>query len=308
MAVKLKKCPKAKDLGRLVPFPRKDANKYSRGKAVIVGGAPAYPGAVCLSSLSALRTGAGYVEVVCAPDSLAMVRASNPNVVARPWSGWMPSASRIADADPSHPAACLVGPGLEGDPAETPMVLDVLRLCANPVVVDGGAVAALASEGGRTIASLRAEAGLVTVLTPHLGEAQRLGEPFRARPPKDAQGSKKDLARFAQQLADAYGATVLLKGPASFIARARAPRDGSDDVVRVMDAGTPALAKAGTGDVLAGMVVALLAQGLSASKACELASALHAQAASVAAETLTEVSVCATDVAEAIPQAISRIC
>ncbi len=306
MTVKLKKCAKAKELARHVPFPDKDANKYSRGKAVVVGGAAAYPGAACLSSLAALRMGAGYVEVVCAPESLQVVRA-NPNVVARSWDGWTPAASRLDDADPARPAACLVGPGLEGVPDEAPMVLDVLRLCANPVVVDGGAVAALASEAGRTIASLRAEAGLATVVTPHLGEARRLGDPFRMRPPKEDL-QRKDGARFAQQLADAYGATVLLKGPVTFIARSKMPHDGADDVVRAMRKGTPALAKAGTGDVLAGMVVALLAQGLAPGKAAELAAVLHARAGSIAAAALGEVSVCASDVAEAIPAAIAHIC
>lgn len=308
MSVKLRKCPKGKDLAKLVPFPRKDANKYSRGKLVVVGGSAAYPGAACLSSSAALRMGAGYVEVVCAPESLPIVRSTNPNLVVRSWEGWLASSSGLGETDARHPVACLVGPGLEGVPEEAPMVLDVLRLCRNPVVVDGGAISALASEGGRTASSLRAEAGLVTVVTPHLGEAARLAAPFKEKPPKGPSSERKELARFAQKLSDCYGATMVLKGPDTYIACAKNPPDGSDDVVRVMDSGTPALAKAGTGDVLSGMLASLLAQGLPPLKAAELATSLHARAGCVAARRLTEVSVCATDVVECIAQAVSDIC
>lgn len=308
MSVKLRKCPKGKDLAKSVPFPRKDANKYSRGRLVVVGGSSAYPGAACLSSSAALRMGAGYVEVVCSPESLPVVRSANPNLVARSWEGWLASSSGLGDADGRHPLACLVGPGLEGVPEETPMVLDVLRVSRNPVVVDGGAISALASEGGRAASSLRAEAGLATVVTPHLGEAARLAEPFKEKPPKPGACEGKELARFAQKLADCYGATVVLKGPVTYIAHGKTPPDGSDDVVHVMDSGTPALAKAGTGDVLSGMLASLLAQGLSPVKAAQLATSLHAKAGRIAARSLTEVSVCATDVVDRIAQAVSDIC
>lgn len=308
MSVKLKKCPKGKELAKLVPTPKPVANKYSRGKLVVVGGSKAYPGAVYMASAAAMRMGAGYVETVCSSESLPVVRSFDPNVVARSWDGWLVSSSGLDETSGHHPSACLVGPGLEGVSDEMPMVIDILRLCRNPVVVDGGAISALASEEGRAASNLRTEAGLATVVTPHMGEAARLAAPFKEKAPKGASCDRKELARFAQKLADCYGATVVLKGPDTFIASAKLPPSGSDDVVRVMDSGTAALAKAGTGDVLSGMLAALLAQGLPAVKAAELATSLHANAGRIAARRLTEVSVRATDVVDCIPQAVSDIC
>lgn len=307
MAAKVKKCPKPKDLAKLVPFPKKNVNKYTRGKLTIVGGSAAYPGAACLASLAAYRMGAGYVEVVCAPETLPIIRTFDPNVVARSWDGWLPSSSKLNEADQAHPGACLMGSGLEGTPDEAALVLETLRVCRKPVVVDGGAITALATEAGRAVASLRAESGLVTVATPHFGEAARLGEPFKMKPPKAPASQPKDDARFAQQLADAYGATIVLKGSDTYIAKAQIPHSGKDDAVYQMSLGTAALAKAGTGDVLAGTIGALLAQGLDPLAAAQLGSTLHAEAGRIAAERLTAVSVCATDVAESIPAAIAAL-
>lgn len=306
MAVKVKKCPKLKELAKDIPFPKKNANKYTRGKLTIVGGSAAYPGAACLASLAAYRMGAGYVEVICAPETLPVVRTFNPNVVARSWDGWLASSSKLDEVDADHPGACLIGSGMEGTPDESALVIETLRVCKKPVVVDGGAITALASETGRSVASLRAEAGLVTVVTPHFGEATRLGDPFKMKPPKKPAAQPKDDARFAQQLADAYGATVVLKGPDTFIAYAQMPPTGKDDGVFQMDLGTAALAKAGAGDVLAGVIASLQAQGLSPVRAAQLGSALHAEAGRIASQELSEISVCATDVAECISSAIVR--
>lgn len=305
MAVKVKKCPKLKELAKHIPFPKKSANKYTRGKLTIVGGSDAYPGAACLASLAAYRMGAGYVEVICAPETLPVVRTFNPNVVARSWAGWLASSSKLDEIDADHPGACLIGSGMGGSPEEIALVLEVLRVCKKPVVVDGGAITALASETGRAVASLRAEAKLTTIVTPHFGEAARLGEPFKMKPPKKPATQTKDDARFAQQLADAYGATVVLKGPDTYIAHAQLPPTGKDDGVFQMEIGTAALAKAGTGDVLAGTIGALAAQGLDPVRAAQVGSTLHAEAGRIAAEQLTEVSVCATDVAECLSAAIA---
>lgn len=307
MSVRLKKCPRPKDLSKLVPHPAQGSNKYTRGKLVIVGGSEAYPGAACLASLSAYRMGAGYVQVVCAPETLSVIRTFDPNVVARSWEGFTCASAGLAELSQSDPRACLVGSGMGGSPSEVALALDVLRACTCPVVVDGGATTALATEEGRKAASMRAEAGLVTVVTPHFGEAARLGDPIGAKAPKHPEGHQKQSARFAQQLADAYGATIVLKGADTFLARTRGAKQDADDVVWLMQAGTAALAKAGTGDVLAGMVGALLAQGMDQMDAAKLATSLHAEAGRCAAARLTDVSVMATDVAQAIPEAISRI-
>ena len=132
---------------------------------------------------------------------------------------------------------------------------------------------------------------LPTVITPHAGEAARLAAPLAL--PTD------DPAQLALLLSQAYGVTAMVKGPVTYIS------DG-ETIVRMSD-GTSALAKAGTGDVLAGMAAALLAQGLVPVDACVLAAALHARAARAAAKRLTSICVTAEDVVAAIPEAIASL-
>ena len=107
-------------------------------------------------------------------------------------------------------------------------------------------------------------------------------------------------AALACALAEAYGAVVALKGPVTFIA-------SPDGTAEVMDRGTSALAKAGTGDVLAGIVGALLAQGLSPRDAAALGCALHAEAGRAAAAALTDICVAAEELITYLPDAIRAI-
>lgn len=291
------------DLGRIMPWPAANANKYTRGRLVAVGGSAAYPGAISLAAGAALRMGSGYVEVVCAPGSLPVVQGAALDAVARSWEGWRPAHARLdVAADGRHPQACLVGPGIDpADDGTRGLVLAILGECAAPVVVDGGAIATLAEDEGRELARWRHDHALVTVVTPHYGEAARLGRPLSVEPPQVPCARWAEDAAYARRIAEAYGVTVVLKGPDTFVA------DPASAIVDVMDCGTAALAKAGSGDVLAGMLGSLLSQGLLARNAANLAASLHALAAQAAASELTEIGVRATDLAAYLPCAIRRL-
>lgn len=344
MNVELKKTKKG-ELARLLPWPAPDVNKYTRGKLVVVGGAEAYPGALCLAATSALRMGAGYVEAICSPEALSIVHGYNPHIVARSWIGWKAASSDLDEFDERHPMACLIGPGFDdSDKRQTDTVLSVLALSEYPVVVDGGAITVLASFEGRKRAAKRANEGLATIVTPHFGEAERMAEPIGVRMPANPYEDYEEDARFAQRLANAYHATIVLKGSCVYIAsphgQSAAASKGSarkaqetdaaaeepaanespevrinlgfnkvafkqkPDTVRLVKRGSAALAKAGTGDVLAGMIAALAAQGLSPADAADLAASLHAQAGREAARVLTEICVCAEDLIYYLPEAI----
>lgn len=281
----------AEELAALVPVPAPDANKYSRGKLVLVGGSAEYPGAACLAVAAAGRAGAGYVEAFCAPSSVAVLQGWRPSAVARPWD-----ALRIGvvnEAAGRHPVAVVVGPGMDGSsPEQAALVLRVLSQVQAPVLADGGALAVLATTEGRAAARRRAEEGWPLVATPHGGEAARLA--------RGARVGAEEPAKLADALAAAYGCTVALKGPVTFVAQPGRP-------ATPMAHGTPALAKAGTGDVLAGAIGALLAQGLPPWEAAFLGAALHAEAGRIAAERLGVVGVVAEDVAEALAQASERV-
>ncbi len=282
------------ELGALLPWPAADANKYSRGKALLVAGSAAYPGAACLAALATERIGAGYTEVYCAPEAVGALQAFRPTLVVRSWEAWDGEPVATARMDEHRPLAVLVGSGMEADDDEQRrLVLSVLAEAEAPVLVDGGALGALASEEGRAVAHERAERGLPTVLTPHGGEAVRLAHGI------DVASEEGDA--LARALADGYRATVVLKGPRTFIA---APRGSSHEVIALAP-GSAALAKAGTGDVLAGMIGGLLAQGIEPMGAAALGVALHGKAGRIAAKRLTAIAVTALDVAESIPEAIA---
>lgn len=290
-------------LRQVLPYPSVDANKYTRGVLVIIGGSPAYPGAACLATDAAYKMGAGYVEVFCSPEALRVLQVHNVEAVVRAWTGWTCAFSRLAVQKNGHPAACLIGPGFNPKDLENDyLVSDVLKNCVYPVIVDGGALSFLATEEGMQIAKDRSKLSRETILTPHFGEAQKLAEPLGADVKNDL-ADDESCAKFARALAKAYEATVVLKGPKTFIA----PAKSSSNEVYLMQNGTAALAKAGTGDVLAGIIGALSAQGLCAVDAANIGASIHALAAKEASNELTAISVCAQDVVSYIPKAISSI-
>ena len=266
----------------------------SRPNLSLVAGSAAYPGAACLAADGATRAGAGYTEVFCAGKALLTVRGHRPSLVARDWRAWHPGRpSRGGSGD--HPRACVIGCGFdtaEGG-ATAGLLMETLRAWEAPLLVDGGALGLLASPTGLRLAAERAAKGRPLVLTPHGGEAARLAAAASLAPDRDAPALAAALAR-------AYGATVALKGPRTYLADTRGN-------VEVMDRGTAALAKAGTGDVLAGIIGALLAQGLSPVDAAALGCALHAEAGRAAEAALSALCVTADDLADFLPAAVRAL-
>ena len=283
----------------LVPYPANDANKYTRGKLTLVGGSKEYPGAACMASMAALRSGVGYMEVACEKESLPIVQGHDPNIVARAWDGFSCQASQLDAIKENHPKACLVGSGFSKPNAPQDALLqEVLLKSQYPVLVDGGAIESLATATGLEAARKRQKDGFALVLTPHYGEAMRLAAPIGAKPPAVEFKNPEDDAAFASKLSEAYGAIVVLKGPMTLIV------DFASSECFLMDEGPACLAKAGTGDVLAGMTAAFLAQGMNPIDACKLSTLTHALSATFAERDLTSVCVCATDVIDHIPDAV----
>lgn len=277
-------------LADLIPYPKVDANKYTRGKLTLLVGSRVYPGAAILAAMASQRAGAGYTEVYAEDKVVAQVQAARASLVVRPWSSW--DARCAAPSDDHHPCAYVIGCGFDaGDSAASDMVRGLLRHAQVPVLVDGGALASLSGKKMRMLCRSRHDKGLTTVVTPHRGEAVAMARALSF----DA----ADQERFAAQLAHDLGVLVVLKGPDTCIS------DGVD--VYRMTQGTSALAKAGTGDVLAGIVGALLAQGLEPFDACVLGTTLHARAGVLASHTYGSVSVCAEDVIEHIPRALCAL-
>ncbi len=263
-----------------VLHPAENANKYTRGKLTVIAGSFRYTGAAVLAARASQRMGAGYTEVITSPSAVNVVRMSSPSLVVRPFDDWCPK--ELPASTPDKPCAVCIGPGFEGTEFEEDLVAKTLKRAECPVLVDGGALAALTSSKAIRQLAQRAEQGLPTIVTPHGGEAARLAKPFSL--------PTHDPEQLAAGLSLALHAIVVLKGPITYVAEGKR--------VEAMREGTSALAKAGTGDVLAGMIGALLAQGVNPFDAALGGAELHARAGVAAAERLGDIAVCAEDLLE----------
>ncbi|MFB7662490.1 NAD(P)H-hydrate dehydratase [Kitasatospora sp. NPDC056138] len=280
------------DLAALLPVPSAESDKYRRGVVGVAAGSARYPGAALLAVAGALRGGAGAVRYV-GTAAEEVVRRFPETLVTE---GSPAGAGRVQ--------AWVVGPG-SGDGAAR--ALEEALAGQVPVLVDADGLTELARLGPAALAGRTAP----TVLTPHTGEAARLlagagpggaggagGPTARASAERAAPPAAQELAAArlatARRLAEAYGATVLLKGSTTVIAT-------PEGDVRVNPTGTPWLATAGSGDVLSGLAGSLLAAGLGPLDAASAAAYLHGLAGREAAEGGAPAT--ALDVAAALPAA-----
>lgn len=274
-----------------LPSRAHDAHKYSAGMAIVVGGAPGYTGAPVMSSLAAARSGAGYVACA-APASVQSILAGKMTeipTVALPDGddGLQPDAALHAlDERMDQARALLVGPGLGRASNTVQFVRDLLRASDHPIVIDADGLNALTG----TIDALADHAAGRWILTPHAGEFQRLA---------DNDADLTDPIRTAQAYAQRWNCVLLLKGMPSVVA---AP----DGTAFVNGTGNPALATAGTGDVLAGLCVGLLAQGLAPTYAALCALHLGGAAADHYADRTTRRTMMALDLLHELPHVLNE--
>jgi hydroxyethylthiazole kinase-like uncharacterized protein yjeF len=250
--------PQAEDIADLLPRPGAESDKYRRGVLGLLAGSEKYTGAALLSTGGAVAGGAGMVRLVTAPNAAAAVRLVHPEVVITELPG-----IRFPD-DVGRVQAWVAGPGMGTDEAAADRLRRVLATNL-PVLIDADGLTLLSNH--RDLLPRPAP----TLLTPHAGELGRL---LRADP-ADVAARRLEHARRA---AAEFGACVLLKGSTTVVAP---PYDV--DPVLINTTGTSWLATAGTGDVLAGLAGALLAQGLAAPQAALCAAYLHGLAGRLAA-------------------------
>ena len=244
------------------PQARTEGHKYSRGHAVIVSGGPSSTGAARLAARGALRAGAGLVTIASPRDALNINAAENLAVMVRPVDGPIELKEFLAD---KRRNAIVLGPGGGVGPAMREQVRTALEGDA-AVVLDADALTSFAGEPDALGNAIGKRAGRSVVLTPHEGEFSRL---FSALAQEAHSVSKLEKARLA---ATKTGAVLVLKGADSVVAE-------PNGRAAIADNGPPTLATAGSGDVLAGMISGLLAQGMPAFEAACAAVWLHGEAA-----------------------------
>ena len=238
----------------VLPVPDPRGHKHDRGHAAVVAGPRHATGAARLAAGAALRVGAGLVTVLASRSAADIVASHATAVMVALADGADGLEEALARIEPS---AIAIGPGLAPDARTRELVASTLRHPA-AVVLDAGALSAHEGMSDALFGAIAAR-GDPCVLTPHAGEFARL------LGPGEGEGAVREAARRS-------GAVVLAKGPRTRVA---AP----DGRFASSSHGPPWLATAGTGDVLAGLVTGLLAQGMPAFEAARAAVWMHGEAA-----------------------------
>jgi len=226
-----------------------------------------------MAAMAAFRSGAGLVQIAC-PDSVRPTVASMvPCATTCSWGDW-------GSFDPTIRA---IGPGC-GKELEVSQLFDWLRDQSTPLVID--------ADGLNVLSQIKNWAGYThqgMVLTPHPGEMSRLLEKIEISP------EKKSPSQLAQAVAKQSNAIIVLKGHHSVVA--------DPQRVYVNSSGNPGMATGGSGDVLTGVIAALIGQGLSNYDAACLGVHIHGLAGDLAAQDLGEISVTALDLIDSLPEA-----
>ncbi len=263
-------------------LPPRDAagHKGTFGKVCVIGGSTGYTGAPVYAAEAAVRTGSGLVFVGTPAEVYPIVAVHCAAAMAFP----LPEDCDLLRKKAEGWDAALIGPGLGEDRSLRERALALLQELPVPVVLDADGINAAAAH----IDSLKRRTA-PTVLTPHEVEFTRLGGDLSL-------GREQGALRLAEKL----GCVVVLKGPGTLVAH-------PDGRLRRNTTGSNALAKGGSGDVLAGMILSLMGQGLDGFDAASLGVYLHGRTGDLLAKDLTDYGLTPMDLVEAIPRSIREL-
>ncbi len=278
-----------------LPAREADSHKGDYGRALLVGGSRNMSGAIALAAMATLRSGAGLVTVAVPRSIQGVVAGINPCYMTRGLADddghFSRDAWNASLGQEIAPTAAAVGPGIGRTDAVMEFVRFIFQAGDVPAVFDADALFALAV--GDFDLSKRAAA---RVLTPHPGEFARL-----SKQPYQRNNRWKIAGDFVQQYSSSngYPLVLVLKGHDTVIT------DGQRYAIN--HTGNPGMATGGTGDVLTGVITALLCQGLSPFDAARLGVHVHGLAGDLAAADLGQVSLIASDVVEYLPKAFRAL-
>ena len=288
----------ADGMAELVPDRDPRAHKGVAGRVLIVGGSVGLGGAVALAARAATRTGAGYVQAAV-PASLndpLEAKLTEEMTIPCPETGARafaldalePILKRAASAD-----VLVVGSGLSRTPEAAELARRLIARCTLPQVIDADGLNAL--EGATAVLERHAGAGggPARVLTPHLGEAERL----TGIPAATLEARRLDAAR---EWSGRLHSVLVLKGAPTVVASPRG-------IATVNPTGNAGMATAGMGDVLSGAIAALIGQGLEPYDAARLGVYLHGAAGDLAAAELGPLGICAGDCVERLPRVLHQL-
>lgn len=260
-----------KSASSLLPLLTRDRHKYQAGSVTALAGSFSMPGAALLACLSALKAGSGIVKLLY-PEEMASLLTNSPLELIKLCYRYEDAPFAITALNEAK--ACFIGPGLGRESQVKALLKSVIPALNIPTVLDADALFFLAEKEFLPTAN--------TIITPHLGEMQRLlqsSSPLEISP---------NLLKECQQYVEKYAVTLVLKGSPTFIFHPQQP-------IFISPVGDPGMATAGSGDVLTGLIASLLSQGLCCHDAAKLGVYLHGLAGEHAASILCSYSLLATD-------------
>ncbi len=264
-----------------LPARKEDSHKGTFGKVLNISGSENYTGAAYLSSISALKTGCGYVTLAASHKVISSVSSLTPDIVYMPITE---VKDKLANYD-----VVSIGCGLSVETATAIMFKSILAKLSTldiPIVIDAGGLTLLSK-------MKNPELPPKLILTPHPAEAARL---LKVETEKVA--AKPDF--YVKKLSKTFECTTVLKSHKTRVC-------STDGEIYINETGNSALAKAGSGDVLCGIITGLLAQKMEIFEAAKTGVYLHGLTGEIASKELTEYSVLASDLLKYIPFAIKHI-
>lgn len=269
------------DVESILPNRHADSHKGDYGRVLLICGSKGYTGAPALAALGALRSGAGLVYLAV-PDSIYEIEAvklTEPIILPMPDDNGTlaEGASEIIRNLLPKMDAVLIGPGLGQSAGVFSTVKTVLESFHGPVVLDADGINVIAAH--KNILRRRTD---ISILTPHPGEFRRLSS------------LNEDRVDAAVALANELGAVVVLKGHGSIIT------DGENCMIN--STGNPGMAVGGSGDVLAGIIVSLVGQGIAPLQAAACGAWLHGAAGDICAQEIGQYGMLPTDMLNVLPR------
>jgi hydroxyethylthiazole kinase-like uncharacterized protein yjeF len=284
----------AADVRSLLPRRSSTAHKYSVGKVFILAGSKGFTGAAYLCATAALKAGTGAV-ILGTPESVYPIlgrRLTEAIVTPLPSTAEgsvAKSARKMIDEKLAWADVVVIGPGLSTNAETQDLLVSILREYGGKLVIDADALRAAGRIGMKNLKRLRTS----VVLTPHSGELARLID----LPAKEIEVNRVAVAREAASLSKA---AIVLKGGPTAVGM-------SDGSVFLNSTGNPGMATVGSGDVLAGIIASLWAQGMEREAAAYCGVYLHGLAGDFARDAYGERSVVAQDLIDKLPAAIKSV-
>ncbi len=279
------------DAMELIPARKRDSNKGTNGKVLIIAGSRNISGACILAASAALKAGAGMVRVFTASENAEVVKALLPEVILDTYEDFEPVRDKLLAAFEWSTQA-VIGPGIGCEGKGKELLTVVLKEYNKPLVMDADALNLIAEdEDLKKLTSNYATGDKKLILTPHLGEFARLK--------KCSVGNCKDrLLEYPRELSGQLHATVICKDARSIVA------DSNEKKIYINISGNDGMATAGSGDVLAGIAGALIGKDLTGFETAIAAAYIHGCAGDIAPSEHGRYSMIASDIVNALSKVL----